>query len=112
MAVNQQMEALERANKVRRAGARIKRQLRSRKLTLEKALDHKDAQEMKVAELLRAVPQWGPARVEKLLRRLDMNSGREKRKLKKLTSREKKLILHGINDTSFWVLKPGQKAPE
>lgn len=97
----QAMAALKKGQAIRLKGARLRRRMASGEVPLEKAINYKDAQSLKVSWFLRALDGWGPARVGRLLDvrlRLDVGDLR----LRQLTKAEKELIVKGVNDPEFW----------
>lgn len=69
----QQMKALEQANVVRFAAADVKRELRDGRLLLGDALWDERAQSIVLRTLLMTRDRVGPVRVDRLLRRLEIN---------------------------------------
>jgi hypothetical protein len=65
--VEQRLDALEEANRVRVYRADVKYRIRAGKLDWRNLLDDVDLQTMKVAELLLQVPKVGPVKVKKIL---------------------------------------------
>jgi hypothetical protein len=67
----QREDALRRATAVRRQRAQLKRDLKAGRCTIEELLSDSPAfvQTAKVADLLLAVPKYGPVKVNKLLSR-------------------------------------------
>lgn len=97
----QSMEALKKGNDIRIKGARIRRRMAKGELPLEKAINYKDAQHLRVDWFLRGLDGWGTARVNRLLDerlRLDVGDLR----LRQLTKEEKELIVKGVNDPEYW----------
>lgn len=113
MDTKQRDKALRRANKVRIGVSDLRKDLKSGKLSLRKALEDPRAQPGQVSHVLKAMPQWGPTRVRHLLiHRLDMNPAIELRRIKNLTKREKKLILEGVAKPDHWVSFSGKWRPK
>lgn len=63
----QHLEALDRANEKRLAGAALKRRLKSGEVTIAEALNDPAAGHLRVEDLLRAMNRWGRVRAQALL---------------------------------------------
>jgi hypothetical protein len=85
----QQMKALERANVVRFAAADVKRELRDGRLLLGDALWDERAQSIVLRTLLMTRDRVGPVRVDRLLRRLEINGHK---RVSDLTERQKGVV--------------------
>jgi hypothetical protein len=85
----QQMKALERANVVRFAAADVKRELRDGRLLLGDALWDDRAQSIVLRTLLMTRDRVGPVRVDRLLRRLEINGHK---RVSDLTERQKDVV--------------------
>lgn len=82
-ALEQSRAALEKANAVRMARAKIKRRVRAGDVTVEAVLAERPAclSTMTIAELLRSQHQWGHRRTNKLLSSLFISPQRRVRDL-------------------------------
>ena len=85
----QQMKALERANVVRFAAADVKRELRDGRLLLGDALWDERAQSIVLRTLLMTRKRVGPVRVDRLLRRLEINGHK---RISDLTDRQRQVV--------------------
>jgi hypothetical protein len=85
----QQMKALEQANVVRFAAADVKRELRDGRLLLGDALWDDRAQSIVLRTLLMTRDRVGPVRVDRLLRRLEINGHK---RVSDLTERQKGVV--------------------
>ena len=85
----QQMKALERANVVRFAAADVKREMRDGRLLLEDAVFDERAQSIVLRTLLMTRKRVGPVRVDRLLRRLEINGHR---RISDLTDRQRQVV--------------------
>jgi hypothetical protein len=85
----QQMKALEQANTVRFAAADVKRELRDGRLLLGDALWDDRAQSVVLRTLLMTRDRVGPVRVDRLLRRLEINGYK---RVGDLTERQKGVV--------------------
>ncbi len=85
----QQMKALARANTVRFAAADVKRELRDGRLLLGDALWDDRAQSVVLRTLLMTRDRVGPVRVDRLLRRLEINGHK---RVGDLTERQKGVV--------------------
>jgi hypothetical protein len=85
----QQMKALERANVVRFAAADVKRELRDGRLLLGDALWDDRAQSVVLRTLLMTRDRVGPVRVDRLLKRLEINGHK---RVSDLTERQKGVV--------------------
>ena len=85
----QQMKALEQANTVRFAAADVKRELRDGRLLLGDALWDERAQSIVLRTLLMTRDRVGPVRVDRLLRRLEINGHK---RVGDLTERQKGVV--------------------
>ena len=85
----QQMKALEQANTVRFAAADVKRELRDGRLLLGDALWDDRAQSVVLRTLLMTRDRVGPVRVDRLLRRLEINGHK---RVGDLTERQKGVV--------------------
>ena len=85
----QQMKALERANVVRFAAADVKRELRDGRLLLEDAVFDERAQSIVLRTLLMTRKRVGPVRVDRLLRRLEINGHK---RISDLTDRQRQVV--------------------
>ena len=85
----QREAALEKAKAVRRLRAELKKDLKSRKLTVEDVLEGRAeiAQKMKVSQLLEAIPGVGKKRAEDLMLELGIAPSRRVRGLGKNQTR-------------------------
>lgn len=92
----QYMGALARANEVRIARAKIKRQLRAREITLADALDHECCQTATVMGLLMAQRRWGVTRARKVLMQVPMS---EARAVGALSDRQRARLLELVKPT-------------
>jgi len=84
------MTALARANEIRLARSRVKRDLRAGRLTLADALEHPAVQTMTLAALLDAQERWGDVRVTAFLARLSISPSR---RIGDLTPRQRQTVL-------------------
>lgn len=85
----QQMRALERANIVRYAAADVKREVRDGRLLLGDALWDDRAQSIVLRTLLMTPSRVGPVRVDRLLRRLEINGHK---RISDLTDRQRQVV--------------------
>jgi hypothetical protein len=85
----QQMKALERANTVRLAAADVKREVSSGILPLRDAVFDERAQSIVLRTLLMTPSRVGPVRVDRLLRRLEINGHK---RVSDLTERQKGVV--------------------
>jgi hypothetical protein len=85
----QQMKALERANLVRLAAADVKREVSSGILPLRDAVFDERAQSIVLRTLLMTPSRVGPVRVDRLLRRLEINGHK---RVSDLTERQKGVV--------------------
>lgn len=101
--LEQALAALENANKVRFSGAALKRKVAAGRISVKKALEHPDAQPMRLEALLGSVHRWGPSRIHKLMRRLNLGEMTKHRRVEELTDRQKALIVRGMKRPDYWV---------
>lgn len=85
----QQMRALERANSVRYAAADVKREVRDGRLLLGDAVFDDRAQSIVLRTLLMTPSRVGPVRVDRLLRRLEINGHK---RISDLTDRQRRVV--------------------
>ena len=85
----QQMKALEQANLVRFAAADVKREMRDGRLLLEDAVFDDRAQSIVLRTLLMTRKRVGPVRVDRLLRRLEINGHK---RISDLTDRQRQVV--------------------
>ena len=90
-AVPQHIQALEHANKVRLARARLKRAVRAGEMEAYEVVRSCpwEAETMSVSELLRSQSRWGRTRARKFLLPLAVN---ENRQLGRLTLRQREML--------------------
>ena len=88
---HQRLVALERANRIRLARAKLKRRLRAGEVAAADAILHssRDTDTMTVAELLLSQRGWGPTRSAKVLRLVSLS---EKKTLGSLTERQRAML--------------------
>ena len=87
--MSQPLDALQVANKVRFAAADVKRELRDGRLLLGDALFDDRARSIVLRDLLLVRAGEGPMRVDRLLRRLDVNGHR---RVRDLTERQCRVV--------------------
>jgi hypothetical protein len=89
--------ALDRANHIRVARARLKRRLRAGELAVADAIvpGSSETDTMTVAELLRSQRGWGPKRSSKVLRLVSLSDSKT---LGALTERQRATLLGILND--------------
>lgn len=87
--MTQPLDALQVANRVRFAAADVKRELRDGRLLLGDALFDERAMPIVLRDLLLVQPRVGPARADRLLRRLKVNG---QRRVGDLTERQKRVV--------------------
>ncbi len=87
--MEQNLEALELANEVRMARARVKRALRAGTISLSEAMSDPSTSTMQVYDLLRARSYWGPKRINNAL--FSARVGRE-RLVRSLTPGERRRL--------------------
>ena len=85
----QQMKALKQANLVRYAAADVKREMRDGRLLLGDALWDERAQSIVLRTLLMTRKRVGPVRVDRLLRRLEINGHK---RIGDLTDRQRQVV--------------------
>lgn len=88
--------ALEKAKAARSRRAEVREELKSGKMTLEKALTMKDdpvVGRMKVSTLIETLPGYGKAKAEKIMKELEIA---ESRRLKGLGERQQKALLERL----------------
>lgn len=88
--------ALEKAKAARSRRAEVREELKSGKMTLEKVLTMKDdpvVGRMKVSTLIETLPGYGKAKVEKIMKELEIA---ESRRLKGLGERQQKALLERL----------------
>lgn len=95
--MNQQQQALERANQVRLALMHLKADLHAGRVTVPEALEMDDAQPMKVYDLLAAQRGWGPVKATAVMRDLGIGHG-PRRRVRDLTSRQLRLLAELVSD--------------
>lgn len=95
----QALAALERANEIRLSNAAIRREIMAlpREAAAERVAEllrdpSGDIGAMYVGHLLRALPRFGPERSRRLITRAGLAPGREGRRLRELTARERSVI--------------------
>ena len=88
--VPQPLVALARANEVRQARARLKRDVKAGRVSIAQALQADCALSMRVLDLLRAQRFFGPVRCRKLLRRAGVP---EHARVAGLTARQRAALL-------------------
>jgi len=95
----QRLRALGRANEVRVARARLKRELAAGTVTLEQVVAHPPAcaERAKVCDLLKAVPGIGPVRTNKLLLRCRIP---HEKALDTLSDRQRSVLLASLADAA------------
>jgi hypothetical protein len=88
----QPLRALEEANKVRGARARLKREIAAGRLSPAEVLDRcpSEAEGMPIGELLRSQPRWGPARCARALLGVGLS---EARPVRALTERQRSALI-------------------
>jgi fructosamine-3-kinase len=88
----QHLRALARANEVRIARARLKRQIAAGKLTVAEVLERTppEARSMELGDLLLSQRRWGQMRVRRLLSQLGLS---ERKPLGSLTDRQRGLLI-------------------
>lgn len=87
--MSQRLEALQVANRVRFAAADVKRELRDGRLLLGDALFDERAMPIVLRDLLLVQPRVGPMRVDRLLRRVEVNGHR---RVRDLTERQRQVV--------------------
>ncbi len=85
----QQMQALKRANIVRYAAADVKRDVRAGNLAISDAMFDDRAQSIVLRTLLLTPSRVGPVRVDRLLRRLQINGHK---RVGDLTDRQRQVV--------------------
>ena len=85
----QQAAALNEANRVRFNAADVKREMRDGRLLLEDAVFDERAQSIVLRTLLMTRKRVGPVRVDRLLRRLEING---QRRIGDLTDRQRQVV--------------------
>jgi hypothetical protein len=95
----QRLRALGRANEVRVARARLKRELAAGTVTLEQVVAHPPAcaGSAKVCDLLKAVPGIGPVRTNKLLLRCRIP---HEKALDTLSDRQRSVLIASLADAA------------
>jgi S13-like protein len=90
--VTQRRRALEQANRVRSARARVKHDITSGMVSVAEVVERRpdELATMTIGELLRSQPGWGPTRCSRLLRSLDISEGRT---LGALTERQRRQLV-------------------
>lgn len=89
-------EALEKAKAARIRRAEVREELKSGKLSVEQVLDMKDdpvVGRMKVSTLIETMPGYGKAKVEKVMRELQIA---ESRRLRGLGERQRAALLERL----------------
>lgn len=87
--MSQRLEALKVANEVRFAAADVKREIRDGRLLLGEALFDERARPIVLRDLLLVQRQVGPMRVDRLLRRVEVNGHR---RVGDLTERQRQVV--------------------
>jgi hypothetical protein len=74
----QRLRALEQANRVRSARARLKREMATGVVSAAEVIERcpSEVETMPIGELLRSQPRWGPARCSRLLLSAGITDGR------------------------------------
>lgn len=93
---SQREQALDRANRVRLGMADLKRDVKAGRVTLDDAVALPACQPMRVYDLLRALPAWGPSKASTVLRELGVAS--PTRRVGELTPRQLDLMLDVVAD--------------
>lgn len=92
--LQQRMSALARAQEVRVARARVKRDVGAARMTLEQAMREPCCQTMRFVDLLLCQPRWGRVRTAKALRSLKVSNGiTDGRTIGKLTARQREMLV-------------------
>jgi len=94
----QRRQALEKASEARRKRAELKRQLKSKSLTLSELLERTSdgvVGKMKVSDVLESLSGVGRVRARKLMEKLDIS---ESRRMRGLGERQKENLLKELPD--------------
>lgn len=103
----QHMSALDRANAVRIAGAELKREVRTGRVTIAAALLDERAGSLPVIDLLVCQHRWGRVRALKLLAAERIP---ETKRIRDLTDRQRRVIGAGLARTSLPIVAlPGDQ---
>lgn len=104
----QHLAALENANRIRFARARLKERVREGVQPIEEVIAKPPeyAQRMTVAELLRAQVRWGPGRTRKLCASLALS---ERRTLGNLTARQRHALCVAVREKRSEMEKAAEK---
>lgn len=91
----QAMEALQEANRVRVARAKIKREIAAGELSVPDVLEVPEVARMPLGELLAAQDRWGPRRTVRFLAELDL---RPDKQVGSLTERQRGVIAGALGE--------------
>ena len=94
----QHMVALAKAQQVRMAGVRIKRDLKAGRITIAQALVDPDAASLSVFDLLIARPRWGRKKAVNFLVRHQIS---ETRRVRNLTARQRTMLTEACSPTGM-----------
>ena len=94
---SQQLQALERANRVRRARAELKRRVAAQEVTVAEVIERApwEAASMSIGDLLMSQRRWGTARCRRLLNAVGLSENKE---IGTLTERQRRLLSEVLRD--------------
>ena len=89
----QHLVALRRANRIRLGNAALKQRIFAGLISVIEAVESGEADELPVEDLLRAQRRWGRKRTSKALTRAMILPGRQRRRVRELTTAELRRVL-------------------